>query len=56
MSRQAHSAALPLVARLYGELADGQFHSGEELAKRLGLTRSAIWKAAATLRQLGTEL
>jgi BirA family biotin operon repressor/biotin-[acetyl-CoA-carboxylase] ligase len=46
----------PLVARLYAHLADGEFHSGEELAGELGLTRSAIWKAAATLRELGTGL
>ena len=25
-------------------LSDGQFHSGEELGKALGLTRSAVWK------------
>ena len=34
-------------------LADGQFHSGEALARALGLTRSAVWKMlhniAATL-------
>ncbi|HEX9106811.1 MAG TPA: biotin--[acetyl-CoA-carboxylase] ligase [Longimicrobiales bacterium] len=44
------------MARLYAHLADGEFHSGEELARELGLTRSAIWKAAATLRELGTAL
>jgi BirA family transcriptional regulator, biotin operon repressor / biotin---[acetyl-CoA-carboxylase] ligase len=46
----------PLVARVYAHLADGEFHSGEELARELGLTRSAIWKAAAALRELGTGL
>jgi BirA family biotin operon repressor/biotin-[acetyl-CoA-carboxylase] ligase len=56
MSRTTQAQALPLVARLYACLADGEFHSGEDLARRLGLTRSAIWKAAATLRALGTEL
>jgi BirA family biotin operon repressor/biotin-[acetyl-CoA-carboxylase] ligase len=57
MSRaQAAGGERPLVARLYGHLADGKFHSGEELARELGLTRSAIWKAAATLRALGTGL
>ncbi len=57
MSRaQAAAGEGPLVARLYGHLADGEFHSGEELAQELGLTRSASWKAAATLRELGTDL
>ena len=57
MSRTQESGGeRPLVARLYGHLADGEFHSGEEIARELGLTRSAIWKAAATLRALGTGL
>ena len=57
MSRtQLSGGERPLVARLYAHLADGEFHSGEELARELGLTRSAIWKAAATLRELGTGL
>jgi BirA family transcriptional regulator, biotin operon repressor / biotin---[acetyl-CoA-carboxylase] ligase len=55
MSR-ARTAPRPLVAQVYAHLADGQFHSGEELAQELGLTRSAIWKAAAALRTLGTGL
>ena len=57
MSRRQETAGeRPLAARLYAHLVDGAFHSGEELARELGLTRSAIWKAAATLRELGTEL
>jgi BirA family biotin operon repressor/biotin-[acetyl-CoA-carboxylase] ligase len=46
----------PLVARLFSELTDGQFHSGEQLAHTLGVTRSAIWKAVNALRGLGVEL
>jgi BirA family biotin operon repressor/biotin-[acetyl-CoA-carboxylase] ligase len=46
----------PLIARVCGELADGRFHSGEELAKALGVTRSAIWKAVRSLRDLGATL
>jgi BirA family transcriptional regulator, biotin operon repressor / biotin---[acetyl-CoA-carboxylase] ligase len=46
----------PLVARVFGELADGQFHSGEELAKSLKVSRSAIWKAARSLAELGATL
>jgi len=46
----------PLVARAFAKLADGEFHSGEELAKRLGVSRSAFWKAVGTLRALGAPL
>jgi BirA family transcriptional regulator, biotin operon repressor / biotin---[acetyl-CoA-carboxylase] ligase len=48
--------AAPLVARVFARLADGQFHSGEELARHLRVSRSAVWKAAGTLRALGAEL
>ncbi|MEO7775694.1 MAG: biotin--[acetyl-CoA-carboxylase] ligase [Steroidobacteraceae bacterium] len=46
----------PLAQRLFVALADGEFHSGEKLAAGLGVTRSAIWKAAAALRELGVTL
>jgi BirA family biotin operon repressor/biotin-[acetyl-CoA-carboxylase] ligase len=49
-------ASSPLVARVFAELCDGEFHSGEDLAKSLGVTRSAVWKAANALRDLGTPL
>jgi BirA family transcriptional regulator, biotin operon repressor / biotin---[acetyl-CoA-carboxylase] ligase len=45
-----------LVERVFGELADGEFHSGQELARGLGVTRSAVWKAAGALRDLGMTL
>jgi BirA family transcriptional regulator, biotin operon repressor / biotin---[acetyl-CoA-carboxylase] ligase len=48
--------AAPLVARVFARLADGRFHSGEELARHLKVSRSAVWKAAGTLRALGAEL
>jgi len=48
------STALP--AHLFAQLSDGQFHSGEALALALGVTRSAIWKAANALRDLGVDL
>jgi BirA family biotin operon repressor/biotin-[acetyl-CoA-carboxylase] ligase len=44
------------VSRLFAKLCDGAFHSGEELARSLGVTRSAVWKAANALRELGTPL
>jgi BirA family biotin operon repressor/biotin-[acetyl-CoA-carboxylase] ligase len=44
------------MARLFAALADGEFHSGEALAQELGVSRSAVWKAAGALRDLGTAL
>jgi len=37
-------------------LADGQLHSGQELAGVLGVSRTAIWKQLAKLEPLGLEL
>jgi BirA family transcriptional regulator, biotin operon repressor / biotin---[acetyl-CoA-carboxylase] ligase len=45
-----------LSERVFAALADGQFHSGQDLARSLGVTRSAIWKAARKLRELGSAL
>jgi BirA family transcriptional regulator, biotin operon repressor / biotin---[acetyl-CoA-carboxylase] ligase len=42
--------------RLLALLADGQFHSGEALAKRLRISRSAVWKLINSLRELGVEV
>jgi len=46
----------PLVARVFAALADGEFHSGEELAETLGVSRSAVWKAGKALRDLGATV
>jgi len=46
----------PLVARLFAKLADGQFHSGEALADEFAVSRSAVWKAARALRELGATV
>ncbi len=37
-------------------LADGRFHSGEDLARHLGVTRSAVWKSLHKLQELDLEL
>ncbi len=39
--------------RLIRLLADGELHSGERLASSLGVTRTAVWKAVADLRERG---
>jgi BirA family biotin operon repressor/biotin-[acetyl-CoA-carboxylase] ligase len=46
----------PLIARVFAKLSDGQFHSGEDLAQALGVSRSAVWKAVKSLRDLGATL
>lgn len=50
------AAAAPLVARVFTALSGGQFTSGEVLAERLGVSRSAVWKAAGALKDLGATL
>lgn len=42
--------------RLLSMLADGKFHSGEKLAAKLKVSRSAIWKLIRSLRLLGIEV
>ena len=45
-----------LVERVFVALADGKFHSGENLATLLGVSRSAVWKATHRLRELGATV
>ena len=62
MARRAFGALLttpndaPLAQRVFAALADGEFHSGEALADRAGVTRSAVWKAIEQLRELDLEI
>ncbi|MGH8294394.1 MAG: biotin--[acetyl-CoA-carboxylase] ligase [Steroidobacteraceae bacterium] len=59
-STSQHSAGgekgQPLMARVFSALADGEFHSGEQLASELGVSRGAVWKAVDSLRDLGATL
>jgi len=48
--------ARPLTARVFAHLSDGRFHSGAEIARSLGVSRSAVWKASGALKQLGATL
>ena len=43
---------LPLI----GILSDGRFHSGSELGRQLGISRSAIWKNICKFAELGLEV
>lgn len=42
--------------RLIECLADGQFHSGEELGRIIGVSRAAVWKHLQQLEDLGLNL
>jgi BirA family transcriptional regulator, biotin operon repressor / biotin---[acetyl-CoA-carboxylase] ligase len=41
---------------LIAALADGRFHTGDELGERFGVTRAAIWKAVRKLPAYGLEV
>ena len=43
-------------ARLLALLADGAFHSGEQLAKRLRISRGGVWKLVRALRAMGVDV
>ncbi|MBK6349563.1 MAG: biotin--[acetyl-CoA-carboxylase] ligase [Proteobacteria bacterium] len=46
----------PSAERLVRLLADGEMHSGERLAADLGVTRAAVWKIVAELRERGVAV
>ncbi|MEO7622213.1 MAG: biotin--[acetyl-CoA-carboxylase] ligase [Gallionella sp.] len=46
----------PRTWQLLNFLADGEFHSGEVLAKQLGLTRASIFNALVDVAEYGIEL
>ena len=41
---------------IFSMLADGKFHSGEELGSKFSVSRSAIWKKIKTLQELGVDI
>ena len=41
---------------LLRSLADGSYHSGEDLAASLGVTRAAVWKQIKKLASLGLQV
>lgn len=50
------AAPAALRERLIGMLADGKFHSGEHLARSLGVSRTAVWKHLQSVGEFGLEL
>lgn len=45
-----------MLAALLQMMSDGDFHSGEELGKALGVSRAAVWKALRRLEESGYPL
>ncbi|MGB0733234.1 MAG: bifunctional biotin--[acetyl-CoA-carboxylase] ligase/biotin operon repressor BirA [Pontibacterium sp.] len=45
-----------MVRSLLSILADGRFHSGQEIGERLGVSRSAVWKQIRKLETLGLDI
>lgn len=46
----------PAACRVLALLADGAFHSGEDLAGELGLSRTAVWKQITRIRENGLDV
>lgn len=53
---QATDSSATLAQTLFADLADGEFHSGEALARARNVTRAGVWKAIEQLRELGLPL
>lgn len=45
-----------LTSSVLRRLADGEFHSGEALARSLGVSRASVWHAVRDLEALGAEV
>ncbi len=45
-----------MLLAILSKLADGKFHSGEQLAQELNVSRARIWQAMGDLRILGLEI
>jgi BirA family biotin operon repressor/biotin-[acetyl-CoA-carboxylase] ligase len=52
----ATDSSTTLAQTLFADLADGEFHSGEQLARARKVTRAGVWKAIEQLRELGLPL
>ena len=45
-----------MLSAILALLADGKFHSGQDLGKALGVSRSAVWKQMQLVQVLGLEV
>ena len=41
---------------LIAALADGSFHTGDELGARFGVSKAAVWKAIRKVGELGLDV
>jgi biotin operon repressor BirA-like protein len=46
----------PLLIPLLRQLSDGRFHSGEDLAHLLGVSRATVWQALSDATALGLKI
>ena len=56
MLRNAVSRSNARRQRVLALLSDGEFHSGEKLARRLRISRGGVWKIVSSLRELGIDV
>lgn len=47
---------MSLTFQILEALSDGQFHSGEQLAKQFNISRARVWQAVKQMRELGLEV
>lgn len=52
----ARQPAQDSARQILTRLSDGAFHSGQDLAEHLGVTRTAVWKHVALLEELGLSI
>ncbi len=45
-----------MIEEILAQLADGEFHSGADLARRCGVSRTAIWQRVRQLEKMGIPL
>ncbi len=55
-NRSAKARAQARRNRLLAMLASGEFYSGEQLAKRLRISRGGVWKLIRSLQAMGIEV
>src|SRR5918999_3257952 len=55
-SRNSGAQTLARRRRLLAMLASGAFHSGEQLARRLKISRGGVWKLVRSLRAMGIDI
>ena len=55
-SQPESTAVKPLTFAVLRMLSDGEFHSGEEMAQQLNVSRASIWQAMRNLDEAGVDL